>query len=69
MFGKIKSYTMKVAGIAAAVVTAAVSNASAMDWTGISFSTSDIDSAMPLIIGGLVVMWGLRKVIKTVNRS
>jgi hypothetical protein len=40
-----------------------------MDWTGIIVDTSDVDSAMALIVPGLIVLWGFRKVIKTVNRS
>ncbi len=54
-----------------AATLALVSNASAaIDWTGItSLDTTDVDTAMGLIIVALVAMWGYRKVIKTMNRS
>lgn len=41
----------------------------AMDWTGISLDTSDMNSAYALVVPGLIVIWGIRKVIKVINRS
>ena len=58
-----------VSGIAMGTV-GIVSNASAaLDWTGITLSTTDVDSIMALVIVGLASLWGYRKVIKTMNRS
>lgn len=48
----------------------AASNASAaLDFTGVTLDTGDVDTVMLLIIGGLATLWGFRKVIKTMNRS
>lgn len=47
----------------------AASNACALDWTGITLATADVDSVMALVIGGLATLWGYRKVVKTMNRS
>ncbi len=54
---------------AAAAVLACAGNVFALDWTGITLSTADIDSVMALIIVGLATLWGYRKVVKTMNRS
>ena len=54
---------------AAAAVLAGAGNVFALDWTGITLSTADIDSVMALIIVGLATLWGYRKVVKTMNRS
>jgi len=55
---------------AAALVTVAAGNASAaLVWTGVDLNTADVETAMGLIIGGLAVLWGFRKIIKTMNRS
>jgi hypothetical protein len=40
-----------------------------MDWTGITVDTSDVLSAMAMIVPGLFVVGGLHKVIKIANRS
>lgn len=69
-----KSFFKKASAVvtgAAAALTVFVGNASAaVDWTGItSLDTTDVDTAMGLIVVALVSMWGYRKVIKTLNRS
>lgn len=46
-----------------------VNQAAALDWTGITLSTADVDSVMALVIVGLASLWGYRKVIKTMNKS
>jgi hypothetical protein len=51
------------------IMGAASSAHAALDWTGITVDTSDVDSAMGLIVPALIIMWGYRKVVKTVNRS
>jgi len=45
------------------------SSAFALDWTGITLATADVDSIMALVITGLATLWGYRKVVKTMNRS
>ena len=47
-----------------------VSNAhAALDFTGVTANTADVESIMGIVIAGLVALWGFRKVIKTTNRS
>jgi hypothetical protein len=53
---------------ATALVCASNANA-ALDFTGVTLDTGDVDTVMLLIIGGLATLWGFRKVIKTMNRS
>lgn len=48
----------------------AVSNAqAALDFTGVTANTADVESIMGIVLAGLVALWGFRKVIKTTNRS
>jgi len=54
---------------AAALVTLAAGNASAaLVLTSVDLSTGGVETAMDLLIVGLVEMWGIRKIIKTMNR-
>ena len=65
IFRKVTGY-----GVAAAGVTAmAVTNSFAMDWTGITLDLTDVNSAFALVVPGLIAMWGMRKVVKSLNRS
>jgi hypothetical protein len=67
---KIIKHARNAAAAAAVMVAIGVSNASAaLDFTGVSLDTGDVDTIMLLIIGGLATLWGFRKVIKTMNRS
>lgn len=60
----------KVGALVVGGVLVAASNASAaLDFTGVTLDTGDVDTVMLLIIGGLATLWGFRKVIKTMNRS
>lgn len=54
---------------ALATVLAGVNSAFALDWTGITLDTTDVDSIMALVIVALATLWGYRKVVKTMNRS
>jgi hypothetical protein len=58
-----------VSGILAVGLVAASNASAAIDWTGITLDTADVDSVMGLIVVGLATLWGFRKVIKTMNRS
>lgn len=53
----------------AAVLTGASNASAALDWTGVTLNTTDVDTVMGLVIVGLATLWGLRKVVKTMNRS
>lgn len=57
--------------VAAAVgfLSLAHNASAAIDWTGVTLDTSDVDTVMGLIVVGLATLWGFRKVIKTMNRS
>jgi len=66
MFNKMK--VLGAGALASALIGA--SNASAaLDWTGVTLNTTDVDTVMGLVIVGLATLWGLRKVVKTMNRS
>jgi hypothetical protein len=61
---------IKVGAIAAiGGILASASFANALDWTGVTLSTADVDSLMLLVIGALATLWAYRKVIKVMNRS
>lgn len=51
-------------------VMVAVSNANAaLDFTGVTLNTADVESIMMLVIPALATLWGFRKIIKVTNRS
>jgi len=56
-------------GIGVAVVGFASNCFAAVDLTGITLDTTTPETLAATILAGLAVMWGIRKVIKTVNRS
>jgi len=58
-----------VLSIAAALLVAASNAQAALDFTGITANTADVESVMGIVLAGLVALWGFRKVIKTTNRS
>jgi len=41
----------------------------AVDLTGFSVDVTQVEAVTAIVIVGLGVMWGIRKLIKTVNRS
>ena len=47
----------------------ASSASAALDWTGVTLNTTDVETVMALIISGLATLWGFRKIVKTMNRS
>jgi hypothetical protein len=40
-----------------------------MDLTGFAVSTADVMTVASAVLTGLASIWGVRKVIKTINRS
>jgi hypothetical protein len=53
-----------------AAVLAVVTNASAaVDLTGVTLDTTSPETLAATILGGLGVIWGIRKLIKLINRS
>lgn len=41
----------------------------AIDLTGVTVDVATVETLIGIVLAGLVVIWGVRKVIKTVNRS
>lgn len=41
----------------------------ALDFTGVTVNTTDVEAVMGIVIPGLAALWGFRKVVKTINRS
>lgn len=67
-----KHFINKVTGYVAAAIgfsTMAATHSFAMDWTGITLDLTDVNSAFALVVPGLIAMWGMRKVVKSLNRS
>lgn len=57
------------AGIGALGLAVAEKASAAITWTGVELNTADIEGYMAIAVVGLAVLWGLRKVIKMMNRS
>lgn len=56
------------ASAAAALLLADHANA-ALDFTGVTLNTADVEDIMMLVIPALAALWGFRKIVKTMNRS
>lgn len=57
------------AGVCALGLAVAEEANAAITWTGVELNTADIEGYMAIAVVGLAVLWGLRKVIKMMNRS
>lgn len=57
------------AGAIALGLTVAEKANAAITWTGVQLNTADIEGYMAIAVVGLAVLWGLRKVVKMMNRS
>lgn len=57
------------AGIGALGLAVAEKANAAITWTGVELNTADIEGYMAIAVVGLAVLWGLRKVVKMMNRS
>lgn len=65
-----KKYIATVVPSAATAAILLANNAfAAITWTGVELNTADVEGYMAIAVVGLAVMWGLRKVIKMMNRS
>lgn len=70
MKGKIVAKTGTGLASAVALALAVAENASAaITWTGVELNTADVEGYMAICVTGLAVLWGLRKVVKMMNRS
>lgn len=69
---KLRKYLAACAGVALAAVSAPVfAAAPTLDSiaAGVTLSTSAVITLFGIIIAGLAVLWGVRKMIKTTNKS
>jgi hypothetical protein len=64
-----KRFKGMLAGAGALALIGASNAHAALDFTGITVNTADVEAVMGIVIVGLVALWGFRKVIKTINRS
>jgi len=56
--------------LAGSMVAGAAGNAmAAVDLTGVTVDTATVENAAEIVIAGLAIMWGIRKLIKLFNRS
>lgn len=67
--GALNKKVLALVGCMAIVAMTAVQSQAALTWTGVTLNTTDVESAMGLIITGLATLWGFRKIVKTMNRS
>lgn len=67
-----KKRIMAVSGVTSAtsgLLALANEASAAITWTGVELNTADIEGYMAIAVVGLAVLWGLRKVVKMMNRS
>ena len=63
-----KNVDVACAAGAAALLWASKASA-ALDFTGVTLNTADVEDIMMLVIPALAALWGFRKIVKTMNRS
>lgn len=63
-----KNLDVAAAAAGAALLWADRANA-ALDFTGVTLNTADVEDIMMLVIPALAALWGFRKIVKTMNRS
>ena len=63
----------KIAGLYILAMTFCLTIASnamaAVDLTGFTVDTASVDTLAGIVLVGLASMWGIRKLVKTINRS
>lgn len=64
-----KKTAFAVPAVATAATLLATNAMAAITWTGVNLNTADIEGYMAIAVVGLAVLWGLRKVVKMMNRS
>lgn len=63
-----KNLDVACAAGAAALLWAGKASA-ALNFTGVTLNTADVEDVMMLVIPALAALWGFRKIVKTMNRS
>jgi len=66
---KFKRVGKSVAVITTGILASAGNAMSAVDLTGVTCDTTTVETLATTVLIGLGVMWGIRKVIKLINRS
>jgi hypothetical protein len=69
MKGKKMKKFFVVPSVAGSVSLLASNAMAAVDLTGITVDTATPEALTAIVLGGLAIMWGIRKLIKTMNRS
>ena len=64
-----KNLKKKAAAAAGLALCTASQSFAAVDLTGFDVDVTQVEAVTAIVIVGLGVMWGIRKLIKTVNRS
>lgn len=60
----------KALAVAGTITAAAATNASAaVDLAGVTLDTTSPELLAATVLGGLGVIWGIRKLVKLINRS
>lgn len=65
---KVQGAALVTTTVAASLVLANSAFA-AITWTGVELNTADVEGYMAIAVVGLAVLWGLRKVVKMMNRT
>jgi hypothetical protein len=60
---------LTIAGLGAAGVAMATNAFAAVDLTGVTLDTASPEALAATVLTGLGVIWGIRKLIKLINRS
>jgi len=68
-FARAKKVAVASVAVIGAMAASVVNSQAALTWTDVTLNTADVESAMSKIIVGLAVLWGFRKIVKTMNRS
>lgn len=64
-----KRFKSVVVGAVGGLMLLASNAHAALDFTGFSLNTTDVELIMGFVITGLAALWGYRKVVKSMNRS
>jgi len=68
-FQRAKKVAIASLAVISTLAAGVVNSQAALTWTDVTLNTADVESAMAKIIVGLAVLWGFRKIVKTMNRS
>jgi hypothetical protein len=64
-----KKLRLLVAGCAIALVGVTAQAHAALDLTGVTVNTADTYAVAAIVVAGIASIWGIKKVVKLLNRS